>query len=59
MPYLPKDLFNPQSPQRLNLPLYGSFFIPLSTGGGAMFIGPDCMVKFLDFLKEINDTFLE
>ena len=24
-----------------------------------MFIGPDCMVKFLEFLKEINDTFLE
>ena len=24
-----------------------------------MFIGSDCMVRFLDFLKEINDTFLE
>ena len=24
-----------------------------------MFIGSDCMVRFLDFFKEINDTFLD
>ena len=57
--YLPKDLFKSSKSSTNNLPLYGSFFVPLSTGGDAMFIGSDCMVRFLDFLKEINDTFLE
>ena len=45
--YLPDHLFNPQKSSTDGLPLYGSFFVPLSTGGGAMFIG---LIVWFDFL---------
>ena len=35
----------------------GLFQVSLSTGGGSMFIGSDCVVKFLELLKKLDDTF--